>query len=41
MLQRSPMYAYLPAQNVARAREFCERKLGFTPARVAMVQSLR
>lgn len=33
MLQRSPMYAYIPAQNVARAREFYERKLGFSPAR--------
>ncbi|HWC73398.1 MAG TPA: VOC family protein [Gemmatimonadales bacterium] len=33
MLQKSPMYAYIPAQNVARAREFYERKLGFTPGR--------
>jgi catechol 2,3-dioxygenase-like lactoylglutathione lyase family enzyme len=33
MLQRSPMYAYIPAKNVARAREFYERKLGFSPAR--------
>lgn len=31
MLQRSPMYAYLPAKNVARARKFYEEKLGFTP----------
>ncbi len=31
MLQSSPMYAYLPAQDVARAREFYERKLGFRP----------
>ena len=31
MLQRSPMYAYLPAKDVARAREFYERKLGFEP----------
>jgi catechol 2,3-dioxygenase-like lactoylglutathione lyase family enzyme len=27
------MYAYIPAKNVARAREFYERKLGFSPAR--------
>lgn len=33
MLQGAPMYAYLPAQDVARAREFYERTLGFTPAR--------
>jgi predicted enzyme related to lactoylglutathione lyase len=33
MLQRSPMYAYIPAKNVERAREFYERKLGFSPAR--------
>lgn len=31
MLQQSPMYAYLPAQDVARAREFYEKKLGFVP----------
>ncbi|HEX6363991.1 MAG TPA: VOC family protein [Albitalea sp.] len=31
MLQRFPMYAYLPAQDVARARQFYEQKLGFTP----------
>lgn len=30
MLQDSPMYAYLPATNVARARAFYEQKLGFT-----------
>jgi catechol 2,3-dioxygenase-like lactoylglutathione lyase family enzyme len=32
MLQQSPMYAYLPAKDVARARRFYEDKLGFTPA---------
>ena len=31
MLQSSPMYAYLPAQDVDRARQFYERKLGFKP----------
>src|SRR5215813_9330071 len=31
MLQQSPMYAYLPAKDVARAREFYEKKLGFVP----------
>ena len=33
MLQKSPMYAYLPAKDVARARSFYERKLGFRPTR--------
>jgi catechol 2,3-dioxygenase-like lactoylglutathione lyase family enzyme len=33
MLQQSPMYAYLPAKDVARAREFYEKKLGFKPKR--------
>jgi catechol 2,3-dioxygenase-like lactoylglutathione lyase family enzyme len=28
MLQRSPMYAYLPVRDVARARRFYEEKLG-------------
>jgi predicted enzyme related to lactoylglutathione lyase len=32
MLQKSPMYAYLPAKDVARARKFYEQQLGFTPA---------
>jgi len=32
MLQESPMYAYLPATDVARARTFYEQKLGFRPA---------
>jgi predicted enzyme related to lactoylglutathione lyase len=31
MLQRSPIYAYLPAKDVARARSFYEGKLGFEP----------
>ena len=33
MLQKSPMYAYIPAKDVARARQFYERKLGFKPKR--------
>jgi len=33
MLQRSAMYAYLPASDVARARQFYEQKLGFSPGR--------
>jgi predicted enzyme related to lactoylglutathione lyase len=31
MLQKFPMYAYLPAQDVARARAFYEKKLGLVP----------
>ena len=31
MLQNSPMYAYIPAKDVARARRFYEDKLGFRP----------
>ena len=31
MLQNSPLYAYIPAQDVARARSFYEDKLGFRP----------
>ena len=31
MLQTAPMYAYIPAQDVARARQFYEGKLGFVP----------
>ena len=31
MLQYSPMYAYIPAKDVARARTFYEKTLGFTP----------
>jgi len=33
MLQRSPMYAYIPATDVARARQFYEQKLGFKASR--------
>ena len=29
MLQRSPMYAYIPAKDMARARRFYEEKLGW------------
>jgi predicted enzyme related to lactoylglutathione lyase len=31
MLQQSPMYAYIPAKDVPRARRFYEQKLGFKP----------
>jgi catechol 2,3-dioxygenase-like lactoylglutathione lyase family enzyme len=31
MLQKYPLYAYLPASDVARARAFYETKLGLTP----------
>jgi catechol 2,3-dioxygenase-like lactoylglutathione lyase family enzyme len=30
-LQKSPLYAYFPAADVARARDFYERKLGLKP----------
>ena len=33
MLQQAPLYAYIPAKDIVRAREFYERKLGFTPTR--------
>lgn len=33
MLQNAPMYAYIPAQDVARARRFYEEKVGLEPAR--------
>lgn len=33
MLQESPMYAYIPARDVARARRFYEEKLGLRPTR--------
>ena len=33
MLQKSPLYAYIPAKDVNRARNFYEQKLGFKPAR--------
>jgi len=31
VLQQSPLYAYIPAKDVARARQFYEDKLGFKP----------
>src|SRR5438128_6653434 len=31
MLQNFPLYAYIPAKDVARARRFYEQKLGFKP----------
>ena len=31
MLQRHPMYAYIPAKDVARARQFYEQKIGLVP----------
>jgi catechol 2,3-dioxygenase-like lactoylglutathione lyase family enzyme len=31
MLQQAPMFAYIPAKDVARARQFYEGKLGFSP----------
>src|SRR3954462_9682220 len=33
MLQKSPMFAYLPVKDMARARKFYEQKLGFAPKR--------
>jgi len=33
MLQRAPMFAYLPVKDVKRARQFYEQKLGFSPKR--------
>jgi len=33
MLQKSPMYAYIPVKDVNRARQFYEQKLGFRPRR--------
>ncbi|MEO6030881.1 MAG: VOC family protein [Burkholderiaceae bacterium] len=32
MLQDAPMYAYIPAQDLARARRFYEQTLGFKPS---------
>ena len=34
MLQDAPMYAYIPAKDLARARAFYEGKLGFKPQEV-------
>ena len=31
MLQEFPMYSYIPAKDISRARTFYEGKLGFTP----------
>jgi len=31
MLQDAPMYSYIPAKDVARAREFYERRIGLKP----------
>jgi catechol 2,3-dioxygenase-like lactoylglutathione lyase family enzyme len=31
MLQKSPMYAYIPVKDLVRARQFYEQKLGFKP----------
>jgi predicted enzyme related to lactoylglutathione lyase len=34
MLQKAPMYSYIPAKNVARARAFYEEKFGFKPKEI-------
>ena len=31
MLQNAPMYSYIPAKDVGRARKFYEEKIGFKP----------
>ena len=36
MLQNAPFYAYIPARDVARARQFYEGKLGI----MALIRSL-
>lgn len=33
MLQQSPMYAYIPVRDLARARQFYEETLGFSGGR--------
>jgi catechol 2,3-dioxygenase-like lactoylglutathione lyase family enzyme len=33
MLQNAPMYVYIPASDINRARRFYEQTLGFTPGR--------
>jgi catechol 2,3-dioxygenase-like lactoylglutathione lyase family enzyme len=33
MLQTKPMFAYIPAKDLARARRFYEDKLGFKPGK--------
>ena len=35
MLQDAPMYSYIPAKDVARARRFYEQKVGFKPGKEA------
>ena len=47
MLQNSPMYSYIPAKDLARARNFYEKSLGFKPKEVrpdgvsmAVIQSI-
>lgn len=32
MLQDAPMYAYIPAKDMARARQFYEKKMGLKPS---------
>ena len=34
MLENAPMYAYIPAKDISRARRFYEGTLGFKPRRV-------
>lgn len=34
MLQTYPMYAYIPARDVARARDYYEKKVGLKPGQV-------
>ena len=34
MLQNFPMYAYIPARDLARARQFYETKVGLRPKEV-------
>ena len=31
MLQNAPLYSYIPAKDITRARRFYEQTLGFTP----------
>jgi predicted enzyme related to lactoylglutathione lyase len=33
MLQKAPMYSYIPAKDISRARKFYEQTLGFKPSR--------
>ena len=34
MLQNAPMYSYIPAKDITRARKFYEETLGFQPKQV-------